>query len=490
MSAHALPAPGRAEAGVALGGFAGLVGAAALGGSTAVVAGLGLLVVVAALHRVVLQWHVLLALTIAVIFLIPIRRYVLPVDLPIDADPYRVLVALILGGWCASLLADERVSLRRSHFDKPIGLFLLAVVASLAMNPGRASSTQPELTKKILFFASFVLVFYLVVSVVRSIDHVELLTKAIVVCGSIVAVAAIYETRSGYNVFDHLSSWIPVLEPNVLVNISESTDNRGATTRAYGSAQHAIALGAVLVMVIPMALALTRTSGKRWWLAVAVLGPGAISSVSRTTVLMLLGAGLVFVWLRFRESRRLAPLAIPMVVLIHLAVPGTLGTLKESFFPDQGLIAQQTNTAVGSGRLATLGPALSEEFAPNPLVGEGFGTRVVTSNALVPKNAPILDDQWLGILVETGVVGTLAWLWLFGRSLRLAGKLARRRRDTQSWLLTGLAASTGAYAVGMFVYDAFTFVQVTFLLFLVLGLAASTIAVRPAGARRPPRPAA
>jgi hypothetical protein len=46
-------------------------------------------------------------------------------------------------------------------------------------------------------------------------------------------------------------------------------------------------------------------------------------------------------------------------------------------------------------------------------------------------------------------------------------------------LLTSIAASTAAYAVGMFMYDAFSFVQVTFVLFILIGLGASALGDAP-----------
>jgi hypothetical protein len=42
-----------------------------------------------------------------------------------------------------------------------------------------------------------------------------------------------------------------------------------------------------------------------------------------------------------------------------------------------------------------------------------------------------------------------------------------------------IAASVTAYAVGMTTFDAFAFVQVTFLLFILVGLASALLAERP-----------
>jgi hypothetical protein len=42
-------------------------------------------------------------------------------------------------------------------------------------------------------------------------------------------------------------------------------------------------------------------------------------------------------------------------------------------------------------------------------------------------------------------------------------------------MLAASAASVTAYGVGMFTYDSFSFIQVTFLFFIVLGLGVATL---------------
>src|SRR5262249_54858985 len=148
--------------------------------------------------------------------------------------------------------------------------------------------------------------------------------------------------------------------------------------------------------------------------------------------------------------------------------------------PQGGIVAQQKNANVGSGRLATLGPALDAEFIPNPVLGEGFGTRITTPDpVLAVPNGPILDDEWLGVLLETGLVGTAALAWFFVRALRRMGKAAKRDLSPRGWLLVATTAGVGGYALGMFTYDAFSFIQVTFLLFIVLGVGAAALRSSP-----------
>ncbi len=148
--------------------FVGLAVAVAAGApGIAAFAGVLLLSAVA-VRRPTLPWSRVLVVLLLVILFVPIRRYRIPGDLPFQLEPYRVLVGLIVLGWLASLLVDPRARLGASRFEVPVGLILVAMVASIAANPERASEVQSTVLKSFTFFLSFVVVFYLVVSVVRS----------------------------------------------------------------------------------------------------------------------------------------------------------------------------------------------------------------------------------------------------------------------------------------------------------------------------------
>ena len=109
----------------------------------------------------------LLTALVVVIMFIPIRRYVMPFQLPFQLEPYRIAVLMILFAWIASLLVDPRVRLRRSGLETVLGT-LVATVVSLVSNPRNLSAYESQAVKSLTFFLSFLLVFYCVVSVVRS----------------------------------------------------------------------------------------------------------------------------------------------------------------------------------------------------------------------------------------------------------------------------------------------------------------------------------
>ena len=452
--------------------------------AAAVVSALVLLIVA---HRTLLSWRGLIVWLLLVILFIPIRRYKLPAGLPFDLEPYRLMVMLLVAAWLASLLVDPRVRIRRSVYDAPIGLIVASVLLSDVSNPGRVSSLGSYVIKSLTFFLSFLFVYAVVVSVVRSELDIDRVVKVLVGGGGLIEFFALIERRTGFNIFNELGRAIPLLQ------FQGSWDGvgveRGGRLRVYGPAEHPIALGAAFVMLLPLVVYLIRKTGqRRWWLVAVMLTCAMLATSSRTGIVMLLVVLVVFLWLRPRETKRLWPAVFPVLLAAHIAVPGALGTVKESFFPSGGLLKEQSTVVRGNelranGRLAKVGPSI-KQWEEKPLFGVGAGTRVVGFQVKF-NNAFILDDQWLGTLLDVGALGVCAYLWLFFRAVRRCGRAAKEDTSERGWLLTGLAAAMAAFAVGMVTYDAFSFIQVTFLFWIMLSL--SAVLLRDHAARAPER---
>jgi O-antigen ligase len=173
-------------------------------------------------------------------------------------------------------------------------------------------------------------------------------------------------------------------------------------------------------------------------------------------------------------------------------MPGTLGTMKSMLNPSY-VIKEQSfdNGGGGTGRVADLGPALAK-WSTQPFLGSGFGTRVADPNAKAGSDQQILDDQWLGSLLEIGLCGVAALLWLYGRAIRRLARIARSDTGPDGWLAASIGTSIVAFAVGMLTFDAFAFVQVTFFSFIMLALAAVVLVRQPVPVRerQPARPLA
>jgi hypothetical protein len=372
------------------------------------------------------------------------------------------------------MLVDPRVRLRATGLEAPLLMFVFAALGSILVNVGRinALGVQEFVLKKLTFFISFFIVLYLVVSVVRTRGLVDHVVKWLVAGGAVVATFAIYEAWTGYNVFSDLGRVLPILQ----LTHAPELDVRGSRLRVFASGQHPIAIGVAFVMLLPFAIYLyKRFEQRRWLLAGGIIVLACFSTVSRTTILMLIVVLITFKRLRPAATKGLWKVVLPLLVVVHFALPGAIGTLHSSFFPKGGLVAEQQGGAGGrgSGRVADLGPSLAQ-WKRQPLLGQGFGTRVTDEGVYL--NAFILDNQWLGTLLETGAMGVLSWFWLFRRFLRRVNQAAREDAGDRGWLLTALSASVLAYALAMATYDAWSFIQVTFLLFIMLGIGSVVLA--------------
>ena len=432
-------------------------------------------------HRSLFKWESLLAGVVLVIFFIPIKRYTLPSALPFNLEPYRLLIMFLAVAWVTSMLIDPRVRLRKSGLEPPILLFAFAALASVAFNDSSiaAAGVTTLVVKTLTFFASFFILFYAVVGLVRTRSHLDRLVSVLVGSGALVAFSAVIESRTDFNIFNHLGQAFPLIsyhDPNA-IGLSFDSLNRGGRLRVYASAEHPIELSAVLVMLIPLAFYLAKSSGhRRWFFMAGVLALGAFATVSRTGVVMMVVVGLVLLRLKAADVKRFSPLLVPALCVLYFALPHTLGSFYSAFFPKGGLIADQStvttdnNQAYADGRLADIGPSV-REWEQKPLFGEGFGSRVVSNQdaeTLGVKQSRLLDDQWLGSLLETGFVGICALLWLFIRPIRRMFRIAKEDDGEDGWLAAALAASLFGFAFGMLTFDALGFVQVTILFFLLL----------------------
>jgi polysaccharide biosynthesis protein PslJ len=436
------------------------------------------LTVVAAWHRPLFAWPTMLAAMVLVVMFIPMRRYALPGNLPFELEPYRLLIAFIAVGWGASLLVDPRVRFKHSRLDAPICTVLFVSAASIFVNADRLQSehVSSDAIKQLTFLVSFVVVFYIIVGLVGSIDEVDRILTILVGAGGVVAVFAMIEVNTGFNAFNHLQQVFPFLSQTG--DVKELT--RSGRLRVFASSQHPIALGAMFALLIPIALYLSTRFAKRFWLGViALLGLGAFATGSRTAIVMLVAVLGVYLLLRPQQTIRIWPALIPAVVLIHFAMPGALGGFYKSFFPKEGLVAEQADAPVGSSRVTSLGPGL-HEIGLRPLLGSGYGAREFHGPE---ANSFIVDDQWLATGIETGILGVASWIWLFWSFLRRMFRAARSKDGENAALFLALAAAGTAFVVGMLTFDAFSFIQTTLVMFILMAVGCAALSFSGGGVR-------
>lgn len=288
--------------------------------------------------------------------------------------------------------------------------------------------------------------------------RLQTLVGRLVVAGGAVAVLGVVQFVTKQAWIDRVA--FPGLTTNATLN---SVLGRNGFTRPAGTSIHPIEFGVVLTMVLPLALhrAFYRTAlppVRRWWptLAIALAIP---LSISRSA---LLGAAAVLVvllptWPPVR--RRLVLVSIGgLATVIFLTIPGMMGTLTSLF------------TGIGrdsSAQSRTNSYGLALDFAARtPIFGRGFST-------FLPSYR-ILDNEYLLLLIEVGVVGLstmVAMLVTAFVSARRARRLAVSAEDRH--LSQALAASVTAAGVSLALFDALSFPMAAGLLFLATGIAGS-----------------
>jgi len=254
---------------------------------------------------------------------------------------------------------------------------------------------------------------------------------------------------------------IPGLATN---NTLVSVVGRGGLTRPAGTALHPIEFGAVLTMTLPIALHFamqdrTRNVIRRWFpvIVIAIAVPISISRSAIVSTVVVL-AVLLPSWTR--AARRIAYLSlICLFGLLFVAIPGLLGTLAGLFTGISGDSSAQSRTE--SYALATA------FITRRPIFGRGFLT-------FLPSYR-ILDNQYLGLAIETGVIGVAALLMLFLCGIAIGRAIYKRANSTPAVasLANSLAASVGSAAASFALFDAFSFPMAATLVFFMLGCLAA-----------------
>ncbi len=428
-----------------------------------------------------LSWEGAAIALVLIVWLIPIKSYKLPVNLPFNLEIYRLLIVVLLFAWVvAALRGSGRLSAAGQKW--PVVLLLVGPVVALLSNRDviAAAGLETQAVKSLSFFLSYVLVYLILASTLWELRELQRVIRALVLGAFVVACCAIVEERTNYNVFQHLHSVVPFLEHFG----KERTNFAGGQLRVRASAQHPIALGVALGLAIPLCIFLANRAAGRWrsalWLfGASVIAVGAVSTKSRTVVLMVIAMLIVLALIQGKRLLRRWPLLLVLFVLAHFAAPGSISHLYKRFEPRTGLVGQlQTRAGQrGSGRLADVGPGLSR-WAGAPLFGRGLGTVAATGDVQVQNGeatsggVPIIfDDQYMNTLVSLGALGILGVIWFVWGAAWKLGRAARRLEDGAGReLLTACATCCAGFAAAMLTYDAFSFVQSTLLFFIIAAI--------------------
>ncbi|MDQ0147748.1 O-antigen ligase family protein [Pseudarthrobacter niigatensis] len=337
-------------------------------------------------------------------------------------------------------------------------MFLAAILLSYALStfsaiPTREGGLADGGLLKALSWSGIVLVASDGIS-----DRGRLLTmcRRVVLIASLMALLGLAQLWSGQSLVSTIN--IPGLATDTTF---DNIQSRAGFTRAAATASHPLEYATVLSMALPVACVLAtydvERARLRRWTPVVLIALAGWLSVSRSALVGLF-IGLAVLALSWtRKARVLAVIAATAGFLAtYLFVPGMIGTIR-------GLFLGLGNDSSANSRTNSLVVALDIAGRGSPL-GRGFGT-------FLPEYQ-ILDNQYLGLFIETGVIGLLTFI-----SLIAAGAFCclRVRKKTADPLLRnvsyGIFASVLSGAVTAAFFDALAFPISAAFLFLFIGLA-------------------
>lgn len=338
-----------------------------------------------------------------------------------------------------------------------ISAFALAVVASYvgAALTGLPVHQMSGADRALIALIGWVGVAFVASDMLTSVASVNRLLRAITVAAAVLAVLGMMQFFLGIDLAGMIH--IPGLSANQTL---EFVGKRSEFRRVSGTASHPIEFGVVLAMVFPLALhfGITDVGRPAWkrWGVVATIGMALPMSVSRSAIVGLL-TGLLVLFFSWRGMRRTMLLLLTPVILVvmRFLIPGLLGTLLglfEGFGSDPSIAGRTDDYAV-------VGAFISQ----SPFIGRGFGT-------FLPEDFIVLDNQYLGSMVETGALGVVTLLLVFvigfgcARGIKIRGATSEMRD-----LGIALSACISVVMVGYVTFDGLAFPMVTGLLFLLLG---------------------
>lgn len=171
----------------------------------------------------------------------------------------------------------------------------------------------------------------------------------------------------------------------------------------------------------------------------------------------------LFVLGLIKERKLLVLLAIILVTWQSLVPYAVTQRVLMTYQEDEGLDSS-------AGVRVTIWQDALQVFSEDPIVGTGFNTYAYMHRYLGYTDT---HNYYVKILIETGLIGLLIFLWLLSVACKMSWRLFRTAKDpVLSALGCGLFAMMICVLVVNFFGDRWTFLQVNGFLWVLLGLAA------------------
>lgn len=405
----------------------------------------------------VLAW---LTVYLVLLFAIPSRLIILPLG---SAGAPSMLLGL------ASALVWLLVQLWRSSGGtsprRPIRLALAVFLVSVGISyvaamvrPIDHDEVSPA-DVAVIVAVSWSGVFLMAHDGLTRLRDVEVLVRRFAFVGGLMALLGLAQYATRQVLIDHITI------PGLTAVSDVDSFFRNGLVRISGTATHPIEFGALLSILLPLALhGALHPMGRgvvRRWFPVVTISLALALSMSRSAYLALAVALVVLLSGWPRPVRwRLGTAVVVGGALLSLGVPALFRSVRSMFVTardDPSITSRTDSYAVAM-----------QFFQDAPWVGRGLGT-------FLPKYR-IFDNTYLGLLVSGGVVGTIAFVAISVTAIVILRRRRRRWADEQSRdLALSLVAGIAAGSVSLAFFDGFAFPMTMGTFFLTLGIAGALV---------------
>jgi O-antigen ligase len=411
----------------------------------------------------------MIAIFMGMVFLVPIDGTEFKIHLPVDSKIDRFMLAGMAGVLILQFLVTgntRRPARRMTAAAAGVLMFGAASVASVLLNVdridrlGELSLVEKRLSQMIAYVA-----FFLIVATQVRRSEIRAYGRLVLLLAVLTSLGVLYESRTGYNIFYHLTSQL--LSPIATVipaptNIHPTVD--AGRKSIVGPTEHGLALASMLTMAMPFAvirLFEVKSRAKRmgYLLIVGLIFAASLATARKTAIVAPIAA-LAVLACYYRQMLRWLPVAAVLLVpVIHVVAPGALGTF--------GVLSSGGSSISTQGRESDYA-ALKPDIITNPILGRGFGSLDPDN----PRWYRVLDNEYLGELFQVGLVGLLAYLAMVIGPLFTAHRVIRRDASRAPPMVAA-AAGCAAYAVVSATFDAMSFPQAPYAFLFAAGLIAA-----------------
>ncbi len=341
------------------------------------------------------------------------------------------LLLLLAVTWIARGAIHKELGLfLSSPLNRPIAIYLAlaAVATAIGMLFDRV---RPALgTLYVLKYAEYFIVYFATLNFVRNRAHLKRLTIVALVTAVLVALFAIAQIPQGVRVSAPFEG--ETGEPNTL--------------------------GGYLIFIIALLAGLMTTApslraGLRYALGIMLLGVPFLFTLSRASYLAALAVAPILI--AFSRRKLIAGFAVVTIFLtMVLIAPASVTERINYTFGGQG--ARSDQVVVRGIRLDTSTSArlvsyqtILRDFPKEPVIGYG-----VTGYGFI-------DGQYMRVLIETGLVGLAAFLWLLYALVRQGwGTYQTARGDWERGLCIGYLAGTAGLVLHALGSNTFIIVRI------------------------------